>query len=260
MDSQQHPSEGSAKCVAPARPLPNNQRMTRLLLGWVIGLSLGIYLLIAGHDWLRAEGTQRFDEWVLHSLRRPEDQSVPIGPDWLHEAALDATALGSYLVLSLLVSGTAFFLMLTRRYVQSLFTVAAVAGAYGFMFWIKHFVDRERPAVVPHLRDVTLQSFPSGHAMMSAAIYLTLAALASQGVTSPGIRAFWFLCAGALAALTGTSRVFLGVHYPTDVLAGWVIGALWAMMCVTAWNCLSARTNIDRHEIGFPEKRQRPAP
>lgn len=241
-------------------PLPNNQRITRLLLGWVIGLSLGIYLLIAGLDSLRADGTQQFDEWILRSFRRHDDQSVPVGPDWLHEAALDATALGSYLVLSLLVAGTALFLMLTRRYVQSLFTVAAVAGAYGFMFWMKHFVDRDRPSIVPHLRDVALPSFPSGHAMMSAVIYLTLAAMASQGVSSPSIRAFWFLCAGSLAALTGTSRVFLGVHHPTDVLAGWIIGALWAMMCVTAWNCLSAHTSLGRQEMDCREESRRPGP
>ena len=240
------------------RPLPNDQRITRLLLGWVIGLSLGIYLLIASFDWLHAGGTQRFDEWALRSLRRPEDPSVPIGPEWLHEAALDATALGSYLVLSLLVAGTASFLMLTRRYVQSLFMVASVAGAYCFMFWMKHFVARDRPSIVPHLRDVALPSFPSGHAMMSAVIYLTLAATAAQGISSPRIRTFWFLCAGTLAALTGTSRVFLGVHYPTDVVAGWFIGALWAMMCVTAWSCLSAHTSLGQHELGYREERHRP--
>lgn len=226
----------------PASVLQNNQRITRILLLCVIFLSLGIYLLITGLDWLRADGAQRFDEWVLRSLRRPEDQSVPIGPEWLHEAALDATALGSYLVLSLLVTGTVVLLILDRRYIQASFTVATVAGAYGFMFWMKRFVGRERPSVVPHLRDVALPSFPSGHAMMSAMIYLTLAAMASQGVPSPSIRTFLLLCAGSLAALTGTSRVFLGVHYPTDVLAGWIIGALWAMLCVTAWNRWSARS------------------
>ncbi len=257
MRSWQDPPEGSAQKIMQVTPLPDNQRITRLLLGWAIGLSLGIYLLIAVLDWLRADGAQRFDEWILRSLRRSEDQSVPIGPDWLHEAALDATALGSYLVLSLLVVGTASFLMLTRRYFQSLFTMTAVAGAYGFMFWIKHFVDRERPSVVPHLRDVTLPSFPSGHAMMSAVIYLTLAVMASQGVSSPNIRAFWFLCAGLLAVLAGTSRVFLGVHYPTDVLAGWVIGALWAKLCLTVWNWVSTQIGLGRNEMVCLEEHRR---
>lgn len=247
MDSRKNQSERSAANVMQAMPLQHGQRITQRLLGWVIALSIGIYLLIAGHDWLRTEGAQTFDEWVLRSLRRPDDQAEPIGPDWLHEAALDATALGSYLVLSLLTAGTALFLSLNRRHLQSLFTVAAVTGGYGVMFFLKHFVDRERPFVVPHLRDVTLPSFPSGHAMMSAVMYLTLAALASDGVSSPGIRTFWFLWAGSLAALTGTSRVFLGVHYPTDVLAGWIIGALWAMICMMAWNYLSVRTSLGRH-------------
>lgn len=100
---------------------------------------------------------------------------------------------------------------------------------------LKHWIARPRPELVPHLVQVTNASFPSGHAMISSAIYLTLALMLAEGIEADGWRgragraavvAFF----SAIAVLIGMSRVYLGVHWPSDVLAGWCFGTAWALL------------------------------
>lgn len=172
---------------------------------------------------------QHVEESILRWLRRPDDPAVPRGPAWLREAALDATALGSHLVLILAVVGVAGYLWIHNH--PSLAVVVVLTTASGAILTqiLKWLVGRARPDVVPHLRDVASSSFPSGHAALSAVVYLTLGLLLATAMTTPRARLYCLAWAVLLTVLVGASRVFLGVHYPTDVLGGWALGLAWAL-------------------------------
>jgi undecaprenyl-diphosphatase len=165
---------------------------------------------------------------ILLALRSKGDLSDPIGPAWLERVALDLTALGGHAVLVLLVLGVAGWLLLKRRRSAALWLVLWSAGATLLNAVLKTLFARARPDVVDHLVVVVTHSFPSGHALMSAAIYLMLVALPARDLAQPGSRRFLAGLAVLLTLLVGSSRVYLGVHWPSDVLGGWVIGALWA--------------------------------
>lgn len=170
-----------------------------------------------------------FDRAVLLALRTPGDPARPVGPGWLLPFMRDVTALGDASVLTLVVVGVAG-LLLARRMARTALLVAAssVSGSL-LVSWAKAGVARGRPDVVPHLVEVHNLSFPSGHAANSAIIYLTLAALGSRAVRERPVRNYLIACAVLLVGLIGATRVYLGVHWPSDVLAGWSFGTLWAL-------------------------------
>jgi undecaprenyl-diphosphatase len=127
--------------------------------------------------------------------------------------------------------------------------IAATLGGCTVSLLLKHAFDRPRPQLVPHLSIVHTSSFPSGHSMLAAAVYLTLGALLGQFVHERVLKAYFLIVAIALTVLVGLSRVYMGVHYPTDVLTGWTGGLAWALIC---W--LIARFMQRRHivEEAFP--------
>ena len=175
--------------------------------------------------------TQAFDERVLRALRNPDDPSLPIGPRWLRVAALDVTSLGGATVISLTVAAVVGFLLLQGMYRTALFVFLASAGGWLLNNWLKTLFARPRPAVVPHLHEVMSLSFPSGHAMTSAAVYLTLGAMLMHISTRRITKIYCMGVAMLATLLIGSTRVYLGVHYPTDVLAGWLMGMSWALLC-----------------------------
>ena len=175
--------------------------------------------------------TKSFDEQILLALREPDDPANPIGPVWLEETARDVTALGSTVVLWLATLAVAGFLALDRRYSAMGFVLGAVLSGWGLSFLLKMGFDRPRPELVPHLMRVYFSSFPSGHSMMSAVVYGTLGSLLSSLVTRRRLKFYFLAVAALLAVLVGVSRVYLGVHYPTDVLAGWSAGLAWSTLC-----------------------------
>ncbi len=179
-----------------------------------------------------AEGrTKSFDDKLLLALRVPGDPATPIGPEWVAESARDVTALGSTLVLMLATLGVAGFLALDRRYAAMAFVLGAVGSGWALSMLLKAAFDRPRPDLVPHLMRVYFSSFPSGHSMMSAVVYGTLGASLSSLVTHRRLKFYFLSLAAILAGLVGASRVYLGVHYPTDVLAGWSAGLAWSTLC-----------------------------
>jgi undecaprenyl-diphosphatase len=200
-------------------------------------IAVGIFTFVQIVDGVKEGETRTFDEWLLLELRRADDPGRPIGPGWLPEAGRDLTALGSTVVLVLVVASVVGLLILQRKLHMAWLVVAASVGGVILSTVMKEAFARERPNVVPHLMDVFTPSFPSGHAMMSAAVYLTLGALLARSVTGWQSRVFCVFIAVVLTVLVGISRVYLGVHYPTDVLAGWTAGAIWAMLCwaVALW-------------------------
>lgn len=173
--------------------------------------------------------TRRFDESLLLALRMPADPARPIGPAWLPDVMRDITALGGTAVLTLLVAGLTGFLAITGRRRTALLVLAAVLSGVLVSTLFKHGFARPRPDLVPHGTRVTSASFPSGHAMMSALVYLTLGAMLAGTESTRRARIYVLACSAALALLIGLSRVYLGVHWPTDVIAGWTLGTLWAL-------------------------------
>lgn len=180
--------------------------------------------------------TARFDSAVLMALRQPHDLATPIGPKWLRIAAGDLTALGSVTVLTLIVLGVAGLFMALKRRREAVWLVLTAAGGTAISQVLKHVFNRERPPLFLHSVEVMNPSFPSGHAMLSAVIYLTLGALIARFARTRRVKAYAMAWAVLLTVLVGCSRVYLGVHWPTDVLAGWCLGALWAIaVWLLAW-------------------------
>lgn len=196
-------------------------------------------VLVAGGIWLFAElagevregETRQIDEAILLSMRNPADASDPLGPPWLEEMERDFTALGGVGVLSVLTLAVSAFLALDRKGRAAVLVLIAVGGALVLSFLLKSGFQRPRPELVPHGSYVYTTSFPSGHSMMSAATYLTLGALLARVQPRRRLKVLLLGFATLLTLIVGCSRVYLGVHWPTDVLAGWTAGAIWALIC-----------------------------
>jgi len=192
--------------------------------------------------------TQAFDERVLRALRRPDDPSQPVGPAWLHSTALDITALGGAPVLGLTVAAIVGFLLLQGMQRTALFVLLASAGGWLLNSALKAAFGRPRPDVVPHLRDIMTLSFPSGHAMTSAAVYLTLGAMLMRIAERRATKIYCMAIAMLATLLIGVSRVYLGVHYPTDVLAGWLFGLSWAVLCWMVERRIERRAGLKQEQ------------
>lgn len=201
------------------------------LLLWVAALFGGVWGFVEIAEAVMGQETRALDEALLLALRHPADPSDPLGPQWLEEVARDLTALGSVAVLALVTVGVLVYLLLARHIRAAGFTLAAMGGGMLLTNLLKLGFGRPRPDLVPHEAVVYTASFPSGHAMMAAIAYLTLAAMLSRVERRWHIKAYLLLAAVCVTAVVGISRVYLGVHWPTDVLAGWAIGASWAALC-----------------------------
>ena len=167
----------------------------------------------------------------------PGDPSALMGPAWIQEAARDVTSLGSIIVLVIITFTVAGYLFLARKYAAAWLMLIAVWGGIALSDLLKFAFARPRPNLVSPAARVFTTSFPSGHATLSAITYLTIAALLAQSQSSAKIGRYFVVLAALLTILIGTSRIYLGVHYPTDVLGGWCIGAAWALGCwvVMTW-------------------------
>ncbi|HSD63909.1 MAG TPA: phosphatase PAP2 family protein [Ignavibacteriaceae bacterium] len=198
-----------------------------IFLSVVVGLL--IFVSIANEV---VEGeTQHFDNDILKSLREPNDLSRPAFPDWLTQAMEDITSLGSGTVLVLFTIIVTGYLLLQKKYYWLWLVLIATIGGALLVWGLKEFIGRTRPTVVTHLLEEKSLSFPSGHSMMSAIVYLTQATLLSKLEKNRKAKIYIISIALLLTFLIGISRIYIGVHYPTDVLAGWVAGISWALLC-----------------------------
>lgn len=188
------------------------------------------------------------DKSILRGLRTAQDAAVPIGPAWLKTAMIDFTALGGVAVLTLITVLAVGYLIAARKTATSSFVAASIAGGAILSAVIKSALARPRPELVPHLVHVTSPSFPSGHAMNSAIVYMTLAVLLARSEKRRRVQIYLICVAIALSLIIGCSRVFLGVHWPSDVLAGWVVGASWASLCSLIARQLLRKRKIERDD------------
>jgi undecaprenyl-diphosphatase len=215
------------------RRWPRFRKLERHELGWLIA-GLTVCLLLWGFLALASEvmegDTTALDTKILVSLRKADDPSRPIGPAWVETALLDLTAIGGPTVLGLVVLSVVGFLALQGRYRTALVVLITAASGEVANAAMKNAFLRPRPTVVPHLRDVISTSFPSGHAMESAIIYLTLGAMLMRLAERRVTKLYCIGMAIFVTFLVGVSRVYLGVHYPTDVIGGWIFGFFWASL------------------------------
>jgi undecaprenyl-diphosphatase len=201
------------------------------------GLAAALYAFSVLVDEVGEGETHAFDTAILLALRDAEDTSRPIGPWWLEVMFRDLTSLGSTAVLTLITIIAIGYLLIDGKRAAALVVFVAIGGGTVLSFLLKLGFDRPRPDLVAHAVDVYTTSFPSSHAMLSTVTYLTLGALLARLQERRRLKIYIMGTAAAIALLIGFSRVFLGVHWPTDVLAGWCVGAAWALGCwvMTAW-------------------------
>jgi undecaprenyl-diphosphatase len=215
-----------------------------LLGGFLIAaLVLFVFLKLASEV---SEGdTQAFDVWLLQALRSPADPSIPIGPEWFRIAMIDITALGGTSVLTLLTVIAVGYLVAARKPETAAFLGAAVIGGAITGTVLKLLFARARPDIVPHLVFVDSASFPSGHALNSAVTYLTIGALLARAESKRTVRVYLIAVAVALSLTIGFSRIYAGVHWPSDVVGGWCVGAAWAMIISLIARALQRRRTIE---------------
>jgi undecaprenyl-diphosphatase len=207
------------------------RRREVLALSAILLIVLGVWMFIELADEVLEGESRAFDEWVVKAFRQGDDPSQIVGPAWLAEAARDLTSLGSAPVLLFVTFVVASTLAFLRKYhAMWLVLVAAITGQI-VSHVLKLGFQRDRPDVVPHLTEVSSSSFPSGHAMAAAVVYLTLAAILMRLAPRWRIKLHILAIGLLLTFLVGVTRIFLGVHYPTDVLSGWTAGLVWALLC-----------------------------
>jgi undecaprenyl-diphosphatase len=223
----------------PDKLLHNLRRLALSEIGAVIAMgiaALGAFAFMAIADEALEGDTHAFDESILMALREPGDAGDPIGPVWLADMMADLTALGGIAVLTLLVVGVAVYLLSVGKPGTALLVGGAVGSGAILSALLKLGFDRPRPDLVAHLSHAYSSSFPSGHAMLSAVTYLTLGVLLARAHERRRTKFIVMTYGITLTVLIGLSRIYLGVHWPTDVMAGWALGAAWpALWWLIAW-------------------------
>ncbi len=218
----------------PPRHMIERDRFKSLLTPLLVGLAavlLGLVFASLGSEVMEGD-TRSFDMHVLRSA-----QSLRAAHPWLTTVMRDLSGLGSTTVLTLFTVAAAGYLVLVSARTAALLVAVSVIAGSAFISLFKTGFGRQRPdAAFADLAAPGL-SFPSGHASMSAIVFLTLGALMASTRSSLPERIYILATAAVLALLVGASRVALGVHWATDVLGGWAFGTGWAML----WLLLARR-------------------
>ena len=193
--------------------------------------ALGAMAFLAIADEVAEGETHALDLAVLRALRVEGRPEALVGPEWLHVAAVDVTALGSVAVLSLIILLAFALLASLRRWGEAVLLLGGALGGVSISQGLKAVFGRERPDLAYLAVEAVNASFPSGHAMLSAVVFLTLGVLTARFSDRRRVKVLAISAAVLLSLLVGASRVYLGVHWASDVLAGWSVGAAWAMIC-----------------------------
>lgn len=203
------------------------------------GLPLTALVLLGGH--LAGIGGELVEELLEDSELQRLDERMHFGLEWMREERFVAlfawlTAFGSPQSLSVAGLATAAFLLALRRHGPLVGLVVSVAGSQIATLLGKYIIDRPRPEVVTFIEAAT-PSFPSGHSTGAMAVYGFIAYAAARSTTDARLRLEIVLAAAMLVFLVAMSRVVVGVHYPSDVVAGLINGAFWVVagIAVAEW-------------------------
>jgi undecaprenyl-diphosphatase len=215
-----------------------------VIAGLILAFALIAYEVMQG-------ATSRFDRDVIMALRTSANPSEPLGPAWVQNIAINVTALGSFTVVTGVMIIALGYFYLTGARTACWLLLTAVLGGMAVNSLLKLVFARPRPDfVIPSLKVVTA-SFPSGHATLSAIAYLTLGVLLARTARSTALRIYLIAVGAILGILIGVSRVYLAVHYPTDVLAGWCLGTAGALSCWAVMNLLERRNKVETTDANF---------
>lgn len=199
-------------------------------------LAAAVWLFLGLADEVSEGETHAIDLGVLNALRehgRPDDA---LGPPWLQIAATDVTSLGSTTLLTLILLIVSGYFLMQRRTAAALVLLATAGGGLALSQALKVVFARERPPMEYHAVESLNASFPSGHALLSAVVFLTLGTVGARLVKRRREKAYVLGAGVLITLLVGLTRIYLGVHWASDVVAGWCLGAAWAMACwLAAW-------------------------
>lgn len=202
----------------------------------IIALCLACFALFVGvADQVTEGDTLAIDKQIMLALRNPADVTDPLGGPWLEEIMRDLTGLGGVFVLCFVTVSVFIYLLVIRHGAHALYIGLSIGTGLAFSSMLKYGFDRPRPDLVPHGSFVYTSSFPSGHSLMSALVYLTLGAMLAEFQPNRALKVYILAICVTVTLMVGCSRVYLGVHWPTDVLAGWLAGASWAMLAWLVW-------------------------
>lgn len=236
-----------------ARRLVSGLKLDAKILVTFLVLAAAVFVFVKLASEVVEGDTMAFDKFLITALRDRADPSVPVGPRWLNSAMLDLTALGGVAGLTVLTAIVTGYLLTARKAATAVFLVCAVAGGAVVGTLLKMGFQRPRPDLVAHLVEVNTTSFPSGHATNSAVVYLTLGALLARTQADRPIRIYIVAVAILLTLTIGFSRVYLGVHWPSDVMAGWIVGGAWAMLCSLVARQLQRKHSIEKPTAPPPD-------
>lgn len=203
---------------------------------------LGVAFFVELADDMTEGDGRAFDQAVLHWMQPVAGQ--PRGPWWLHEAATDITSLGGVAVLTLFALIAVAFLLIQKKRLSALLLVVGLAGGVALSEGLKAVFERERPPVAYQAVETLNASFPSGHALLSTVFYLSLGVMLTRAFPQRRLKAFVLGAALVIAMLIGLTRVYLGAHWASDVLAGWSVGAAWAMALWLAAYAVARRQKV----------------
>ena len=161
---------------------------------------------------------------------RATPELEPAGPPLLIEMVRDLTSLGGVLLRNVLALAAVLALLFLRLRREAVLLVFTVAGGWLVNTLLKEAMGRERPEIVPHLTAAGGESFPSGHSFNSAVVFIAIALAFATLSARQSVRMTVIGAALAFSLAVAWSRVWLGVHFPTDVIAGWLGGAGWAFL------------------------------
>lgn len=200
--------------------------------GWLVLAAnlivvIGIWGFVILLDAVRDGETERFDTWAIKSMAKWHGENYRV----LEEIGRDLTALGGFTFMTICTVAVAGFLFMIRKFSAMWLVIVATVGGLILSSTLKAVINRPRPELVEHYSHAMTSSFPSGHSMMAAVVYLTLGSLLSRLVERRRLKFYVLAVAMIITFLVGVSRVYMGVHWPTDVLAGWTAGLVWALIC-----------------------------
>ena len=248
----------SEKVIAALRRVRASARMEPSVLGALMIVVLGVLAFITLADDMAESDGRAFDQAVLTWMQPVAGE--PRGPWWLREAALDITSLGGIAVLSLFAVATVGFLLIQKKRLSALLLTLGLVGGVTLSEGLKALFERERPPAAYQAVETLNASFPSGHALMSTVFYLSVAVMLARAFPTKRLKTYVLGVGMTLAGLVGLTRVYLGAHWATDVLAGWCVGAAWAMaLWLAAYG--ATRLQTARHappqDGAFPENTPR---